>query len=200
MVGKTGRWRGLRVLELNEKIFWIINTPAGKAVDLFMTAFTVSGNLIAAVVIGFAAMKLYGGLNRKNVCLLAVTLLLGGAPVHLIKQTLPADRPLGYFAEKSPPMDSRVHAPFEQPHHRTFPSGHSQTAFGVAVFIALMFKRHAALWLSWAAVVALSRVYLGVHFPLDVVAGSLIGALAAFVVFKGQEIFLTAEDAKDAEK
>lgn len=180
------------MLELNEKIFWIINTDAGKAVDLFMTAFTVSGYLIAAVVIGFAAMKLYGGLNRKNVWLLAVTLLLGGGPVQLIKQTLPADRPLGYYAEKSPPMDSRVHAPFRQPHHRTFPSGHSQTAFGVAVFIALMFKRHAAPWLLWAAVVALSRVYLGVHFPLDIVAGSLIGALAAFLVFRKQEIFLTA--------
>lgn len=179
------------MLELNEKIFWIINTDAGKAVDFFMIAFTVSGYLIAAVAIGFAAMKLYGGLNRKNAVLLAVTLLLGGGTVQLIKQTLPADRPLGYFAEKagkagkSPPMDSRVHAPFKRPHHRTFPSGHSQTAFGVAVFIALMFKRHAALWLSWAAVVALSRVYLGVHFPLDIVAGSLIGGLAAFLVFRG---------------
>lgn len=180
--------------ELNEKLFWIINSDAGKAADGIMIAVTSSGYSVIAVLLGLAAIRLYGGFNKKNVILLAAALLLGGGAVHLIKQNLPADRPLGYFAEKTPPMDGRVHAPFERERHRTFPSGHSQAAFAVAAMVALMFKRHVALWLLWAALVALSRVYLGVHFPADVVAGSLIGALSAFIVFRAQGMFLTTED------
>jgi len=180
--------------ELNEKLFWIINTDAGKAVDAVMIAVTISGYSATAVLLGLAAIRFYGGFNKKNVILFAAAVLLGGGAVHLLKQNLPLDRPLGYFAEKSPPMDGRVHAPFDRPHHRTFPSGHSQTAFGVAAIIALMFRRHIALWFLWAALVALSRVYLGVHFPLDVFAGSLIGALAAFIAFRAQGLFFTAED------
>jgi undecaprenyl-diphosphatase len=76
-----------------------------------------------------------------------------------------------------------VHAPFERHSHRTFPSGHSQTAFSVAVFIVMVFRKHAAPWLAWAAMVAVSRVYLGVHFPLDIVAGMAVGsAVSALTV------------------
>ena len=192
--------RGVALQELNEKIFWIINADAGTAADWFMIAVTSSGYSLAAILLGFAAIRLYGGLNRKNVILFTAAVLIGGGVVHLLKQNLPLDRPLGYFAEKPTPMDGRVHAPFERPRHRTFPSGHTQTAFGVAMIVALMFKRHVALWFLWAALVALSRVYLGVHFPLDVVAGSLIGALAAFIVFRAQGLFFTTEDTVDTDE
>jgi undecaprenyl-diphosphatase len=183
------------LLELNEKLFWILNSPAGNVVDAVMIGITVTGYLIAALFLALAAIWLYGGLNRKNVILLAVTLLIGGGGVQIIKQSLPADRPLGYFAEKSPPMADRVHAPFERSHHRTFPSGHTQTAFGVAVLMALVFKRHIAVWLLWAVMVALSRVYLGIHFPLDVLGGALIGALAAYLVYRIHGTFFTTETA-----
>ncbi|MFQ5432529.1 MAG: phosphatase PAP2 family protein [Nitrospinota bacterium] len=186
--------------ELNENLFWIINTDAGKAVDWLMIAVTTSGYSIVAVLLGLAAIWQYGGFNKKNVILFTAAVLLGGGAVHLIKQNLPLDRPLGYFAEKSPPMDDRVHAPFARPHHRTFPSGHSEAAFSVAAIVTLIFRRHVALWFIWAALVALSRVYLGVHFPADVVAGSLIGGLAAFIVFRAQHLFFTTEDTKNAKE
>lgn len=164
------------------------------AADWLMIAVTNSGYSVVAVLLGFAAMRLYGSLNKKNVIIFTAALLLGGGAVHLIKQNLPLDRPLAYFAEKTPPMDGQVHAPFDRARHRTFPSGHSQTAFTVAMIIVLMFKRHIALWFLWATLVALSRVYLGIHFPVDVLAGSLIGGVTAFIVFRSQRFFFTAKD------
>ena len=197
VVGNTGSHvgQGVRLQEFNEQLFWVINSDAGKAVDWLMIVVTSSGYSVIAILLGLAAIRLYGGFNRKNVAMFIAAILLGGGAVHLVKQNLPLDRPLGYYAEKSPPMDGRVHAPYDRPHHRTFPSGHSQTAFGVAAIIALMFRRHVALWFLWAALVALSRVYLGVHFPLDVAAGSLFGALAAYLVFRAQQIFFTTKAA-----
>ena len=54
----------------------------------------------------------------------------------------------------------------------SFPSGHAATAFAAAVAVALFYPRLGRPLLALAAVVALSRVYLGVHYLLDVAAGT----------------------------
>lgn len=63
------------------------------------------------------------------------------------------------------------------PDSASFPSGHSATAFAAAVAVGLFYPRLRTPLLALAAVVALSRVYLGVHYASDVLAGSLLGAL-----------------------
>jgi undecaprenyl-diphosphatase len=62
------------------------------------------------------------------------------------------------------------------PADASFPSGHAATAFAAATAIAILTPRMRPYVLGLAAAVALSRVYLRVHFPLDVLAGGLIGA------------------------
>ena len=62
------------------------------------------------------------------------------------------------------------------PDNPSFPSGHSATAFAAATAIAVLCPKLRPWALGLAAAVALSRVYLRVHFPLDVLAGGLIGA------------------------
>lgn len=62
-----------------------------------------------------------------------------------------------------------------------FVSSHASNHFGIAVFMIGVLRR-APRWgawalLGWAAVIAYSRVYLGVHFPADVLVGGLYGAL-----------------------
>jgi membrane-associated phospholipid phosphatase len=61
------------------------------------------------------------------------------------------------------------------PASASFPSGHAATAFAAAVAIGLVHPRLRRPLLAMAAVVAISRVYLGVHYVFDVVAGTLIG-------------------------
>jgi len=58
-----------------------------------------------------------------------------------------------------------------------FVSSHAANVFGVATFLAHQFKHYKwSLFLfGWAAVVAYSRVYLGVHYPLDIICGAMLG-------------------------
>jgi len=68
----------------------------------------------------------------------------------------------------------------------SLPSGHSMGAFLLATTLVLFFGEFAALAFVWAAAIAFSRVALGVHFPIDVVVGSVLGltiALFSFEIF-----------------
>ena len=61
----------------------------------------------------------------------------------------------------------------------SFPSGHAATSFAGATFLALAAPRLAPALFVLAAAVAYSRVYVGVHYPFDVVAGAVLGAAVA---------------------
>lgn len=67
-----------------------------------------------------------------------------------------------------------------------FISSHATNSFGLAVFLSLLFKNR---WLTlsvllWALVNSYSRIYLGVHFISDIVAGMIVGSLLAFLLYK----------------
>jgi len=62
----------------------------------------------------------------------------------------------------------------------SFPSSHATNIFAAAFFLVQMFPRLALLIFVIAAVVGYSRVYVGVHYPLDVIGGAAIGLLIAW--------------------
>ena len=80
----------------------------------------------------------------------------------------------------------RVIHPLYAVHSSSFPSGHAATAFAGAVIVSYLAPRAAPFFLTLATAIAFSRIYVGVHYPADVIAGAAIGAtvglLAALVL------------------
>lgn len=70
----------------------------------------------------------------------------------------------------------------DRPSNFSFPSGHASMAFALAAVLAFHFKINRALVFSLAALVCLTRLYVGVHYPTDVIVGGALG-LAVTVLF-----------------
>lgn len=66
-----------------------------------------------------------------------------------------------------------------------FVSSHAANTFAVGTFLALVFKHRITTicLMVWASVVGFSRIYLGVHFPLDVLCGGLLGIVTGIFVY-----------------
>lgn len=103
-----------------------------------------------------------------------------GTTANLIKRMVPRDRPSRYFAE--------FVAPDERIFHGSFPSGHTTTSFALATILVLATRGGRRAWIGqlavlWAALVGISRIYRGVHWPSDVAAGALLGIAGGILSF-----------------
>lgn len=65
----------------------------------------------------------------------------------------------------------------------SFPSGHTTSAFTLAIITALFIPSLALLCIGLSTLVGISRMYLGVHYPTDVIAGSIIGSVCSMLIY-----------------
>jgi membrane-associated phospholipid phosphatase len=111
-----------------------------------------------------------------DTALLASTLAATATVSHFAKAKY--DRPRPYQ------VDSSITPPVRLPRSSSYPSGHSSSAFAAARVIAALQPKLAREAYSIASQVAASRVYAGVHFPSDVVAGALLGTGVADIALR----------------
>jgi undecaprenyl-diphosphatase len=109
------------------------------------------------------------------VALVTATLAADGLS-YLLRQWIGRDRPPLVYEDPRPLVGL--------PHSGAFPSGHAASAFAAATVIAWASRRLAVPAYLLAALVAWSRVYVGVHWPLDVIGGAALGTLVAIALLK----------------
>jgi undecaprenyl-diphosphatase len=92
-----------------------------------------------------------------------------------------------YLFDRARPFiwDTEIAPLIKTPSSSSFPSGHSATAAAGALTLSALYPVFAPALVAAAFLVVLSRVYLGVHFPFDVLAGVAIGMVTAAVVLAG---------------
>jgi undecaprenyl-diphosphatase len=82
----------------------------------------------------------------------------------------------------------RVHTLIPEPHTHSFPSGHAASSFACAVILSAYVPRWRVAFYVLAALIAFSRVYVGVHYPLDVIAGAAWGVVIGLALLQVAEM------------
>jgi len=180
----SGFCPGSYVRQLDQQLFSLINGLQFPGSDLLLGWVTWLGDASIAAVLAVLGLLL---LDRRrfwrNFLFLAGALLISTLAVHFLKAWMARPRPLAEMGGLLP--DGRpIHVMFQELRHKSFPSGHSQTVFGLAAGFRLLFGRRLRWLFLIAGWVALSRIYVGAHFPLDILAGGILGVLGVDLMAK----------------
>lgn len=144
----------------------VVRNPVLDPVMVFITTLGDKGMIwIAATILLLIPKK------TRKIGIMSALALLGSLFVNneLIKNLVRRPRPFLTFTELTTVIP--------RPGQFSFPSGHSSASFAAAVvFYRNLPKKYGVLAIVLAALIAFSRLYVGVHYPTDVLAGALVGA------------------------
>ena len=166
-----------RVRDLDRALFRAVFRLKWTPLTSVMRAFTVAGTAGALWGVFAAGSFLLTGLQLTNLLVPWVAVAGAWTLAEGAKYLFDRARPFIWDTEVAPLIKT--------PSSSSFPSGHSATAAAGALTLSVLYPPFAPALVAAAFLVVLSRVYLGVHFPFDVLAGVAIGISTATVVLAG---------------
>lgn len=163
-----------RIHELDVKVFRAVYTLRRGPLTPVMRIFTLAGTAGALWGVLAAAAFVLGGFYLPALLVpwaaVAGSWVLAEAAKYLFDRARPHDSGLGIAPLVKTPSSS------------SFPSGHSATAAAGAISLSVTYPAFTPAFVLGGLIVILSRIYLGVHYPSDVCAGAVIGALCALLL------------------
>lgn len=117
---------------------------------------------------------------------LALTILAGDQISVFIKNTVQRLRPV-----HEPSIQHLVHNVLRKGGLYSFVSSHATNSFALWVFTSRIFKNRSfnLLMLFWALIFSYSRIYIGVHYPFDILFGALLGSAIGYTLYKAMMFF-----------
>ena len=173
---------------LDHQLFLILNSLNSPFWDNIMYA--ISGKIIwiplYTVILVLLAIK-----YKKKFLVILLFIILGvtladQSSVHLFKNLFHRLRPC-----HEPSLEGLVHlVKGECGGLYSFVSSHAANSFNIALLSLMLIKKkwYTISIILWASIIGYSRIYLGVHYPGDVIFGSLLGAMIGWSVYKLYEL------------
>jgi len=175
------------LMEFDQNLFLKLNHWASPGMDpvmLFLSGWIPWMILLIVIffLIGYHSGKIFSQRNLFIVIgLAAVWILSDLISVHLFKDLFERLRPC-----HEPSLTGQVRLVAESCGGQYgFVSSHASNSFGLAIFSALVIKRK---WFTicvfiWALTISYSRIYIGVHYPGDILGGILLGLFIGLIVY-----------------
>jgi undecaprenyl-diphosphatase len=160
--------------DLDTQLFTLFNsTLTSRALDSLMPFITTQENWYPVLGGLWVAMLIWGGKRGRMaaVMLIIAVALADQVTCSILKPLIGRVRPCNALAPGQFQLlvgGSRA---------MSFPSAHAANSFAMAAVVSWRFRRLAPVFYLVAALVAYSRVYVGLHYPLDVIAGAFLGVI-----------------------
>lgn len=176
-----------QLIELDKELFIYLNGLGTETWDGFWMFYTTKFNWIP-----FYAVLVYLMYKRLNTKMFVLTLVVVALMILFTDQVSNLFK--GYFFQRLRPCHDetvmnlmRLVKPYCGGRFGYF-SGHASNSMAVAVFTSFMLKSKYKylpyLMVVWALAMGYSRIYIGVHFPLDVISGATFGLFSGYIFYR----------------
>ncbi len=151
-------------------VFYFFNhNLSNYSLDAFFSFVTEVRNWMPVYILTFLWLVLLGG-KKGRIAALMLLLLVAVTDqfgYKVLKEFFARPRPFKVLADVLLPAGPRG--------AYSFPSNHALNNFAVAAFLSMVYQKQKTVFFTIASIIAVSRVYLGVHYPSDIIGGAIIG-------------------------